>query len=120
MKDIKLMRIYDEPSDDDGYRILVDRLWPRGISKKDANLDEWEKEVAPSSELRKWFGHKAERFEEFSLRYCEELKEKEDTLNALRKIAENETLILLYAAKNPEINHAIVLKDVLLKDRFRK
>lgn len=120
MESIKIKRIYDEPSIDDGYRVLVDRIWPRGISKKAAALDEWIKEISPSTVLRKWFDHKEARFEEFSLRYCEELKEKEDSLNELRKIAKNETLSLLYAAKNPEINHAIVLKDVLLKDHFQK
>lgn len=66
MKEIKLKRIYDDPSGDDGYRVLVDRLWPRGVSKEDAKLDEWDKELAPSTELRKWFGHKEERFKEFS------------------------------------------------------
>ncbi|MEN6452613.1 MAG: DUF488 family protein [Prolixibacteraceae bacterium] len=65
MEPIKIKRIYDKPSDDDGYRILVDRIWPQGISKKDANLNEWNKEVTPSAELRKWFDHKEERFDEF-------------------------------------------------------
>lgn len=116
MKEFKIKRIYDEPSDDDGYRILVDRLWPRGVSKKAANLNEWNKEIAPSPELRKWFDHKKERFEEFAWRYRLELKEKEDLLNELRQAAKHETVSLLYAAKNPEINHAVVLKDVLLKD----
>ncbi len=113
MKDIKLKRIYDDPSDDDGYRILVDRLWPRGVSKEDAKLDEWDKEIAPSSELRKWFDHQEERFKEFSKRYREELKDKENDLDKLREIAEKKTLTLLYAAKNPEINQAVVLKEVL-------
>ena len=113
MGKIKIKRIYDEPSDDDGYRILVDRLWPRGVSKDDAKLDEWDKEIAPSSELRKWFDHKEERFEEFSKRYREELKDKENELGKLREIAKKETLTLLYAAKNSEINQAVVLKEVL-------
>jgi uncharacterized protein YeaO (DUF488 family) len=114
MGKIKIKRIYEEPSENDGSRVLVDRLWPRGVSKKDANLNGWNKEIAPSSELRKWFDHKKERFEEFAYRYREELKGKEDELNELRKIADNETLSLLYAAKDPEINQAIVLRDVLL------
>ncbi len=113
MKDIKLKRIYDEPSDGDGYRVLVDRLWPRGVSKEDAKLDEWDKEIAPSSELRKWFDHKEERFNEFSKRYREELKDKENDLDKLRGIAKSKTLTLLYAAKDPGINQAVVLKEVL-------
>lgn len=113
MEKINIKRIYDELSDDNGYRILVDRLWPRGISKKEANLDEWNKEIAPTTELRKWFNHEKEKFEEFALRYREELKEKEDTLNELRKIGNYKTLYLLYAAKDKDINHAVVLKEVL-------
>lgn len=83
MGKIKIKRIYEQSSADDGYRVLVDRLWPRGVSKKDANLDEWNKEIAPSTELRKWFDHKEERFDEFACRYREELNEKEDSLNKL-------------------------------------
>lgn len=115
MYTIYIKRIYDEPSENDGYRVLVDRLWPRGVSKKDANLDEWNKEIAPSPELRKWFDHKKERFEEFTRKYRLELEDKEDMLNELRQAAKHETVSLLFGAKNPEINHAVVLKDVLLK-----
>ena len=115
MKTIKIKRIYEDPSDDDGYRVLVDRLWPRGVSKEDAKLNSWVKEIAPSSELRKWFDHKQERFEEFERRYQEELKGKENELNELRNIADNQTLSLMYSAKNTEINQAVVLKGVLLK-----
>ena len=110
---INIKRIYDEPSDADGYRVLVDRLWPRGISKEAAKLNEWDKELAPSTELRKWFDHKSERFDEFFDRYQQELKGKEAELNKLRNKAENETLCLLYAAKDPELNQAVVLKEVL-------
>jgi len=113
MKTIKLKRIYDKPSDDDGYRILVDRLWPRGVSKAAAKLDEWDREIAPSTELRKWFDHKEERFAEFSKRYREELKDKGKALDQLREIAKKQTVTLLYAAKNPEMNQAVVLKEVL-------
>lgn len=113
MKEIKLKRIYDDPSGDDGYRVLVDRLWPRGVSKEDAKLDEWDKELAPSTELRKWFGHKEERFKEFSQRYREELKDKKKPLDKLREKANEKTLCLLYAAKDPELNQAVVLRDVL-------
>lgn len=113
MGKIKIKRIYDDPSDDDGYRILVDRLWPRGVSKEDAKLDDWDKEIAPSDELRKWFDHQEDRFKEFSKRYREELKDKENDLDKLREIAEKKTLTLLYAAKDTEINQAVVLKEVL-------
>jgi uncharacterized protein YeaO (DUF488 family) len=115
MESIKIKRIYDNPSVDDGYRILVDRIWPRGISKKDANLDEWNKEIAPSTELRKWFGHKEERFDEFGRLYCEELMTKTDELTRLKTLAKREVITLLYGAKNLAINHAVVLKEFLLK-----
>lgn len=113
MGKIKIKRIYDDPTDDDGYRILVDRLWPRGVSKEDAKLDDWDKEIAPSDELRKWFDHQEDRFKEFSKRYREELKDKENDLDKLGEIAEKKTLTLLYAAKDTEINQAVVLKEVL-------
>ncbi|HZK07166.1 MAG TPA: DUF488 domain-containing protein [Bacteroidales bacterium] len=115
MKEIKLKRIYDDPSADDGYRVLVDRLWPRGVSKEVAKLDEWDKELAPSTELRKWFDHKEERFDEFARRYREELKDKKEALDNLREKAKNKTLCLLYAAKDHKINQAVVLKEVLLE-----
>ncbi len=115
MESIKIKRIYDNPSDDDGYRILVDRIWPRGISKKDANLDEWDKEIAPSTELRKWFDHKEERFDEFGRLYREELMTKTEELSRLKTLAKREVITLLYGAKNPVINHAVVLKEFLLK-----
>lgn len=117
MKNIRIKRIYDEASEDDGYRVLVDRLWPRGVSKLVANLDEWNKEVAPSTELRKWFNHKEEHFKDFAILYQEELLEKEDELNKLREISKTEGLTLLYGAKDPEINHAIILKKVLLNSK---
>ena len=115
MKSISIKRVYDEPSENDGYRILVDKLWPRGVTKTRADLDEWNKEISPSTLLRKWFDHKPERFEEFSLKYKEELLLKEDELNRIRSIAKSEPVSLLYAAKDPKINHAIVLKNVLIK-----
>lgn len=115
MKHISIKRIYDEPSDKDGYRVLVDRLWPRGVSKEKAKLDEWLKELAPSTELRKWFDHKDERFEEFSKLYRYELTAKEIELEKLRAISEKEHLTLLYGAKDKQLNQAVVLRDVLLK-----
>ena len=113
MKPIRIKRIYEDAETEDGYRILVDRLWPRGVSKIRAKLDEWNKEVAPSTELRKWFDHQAERFEEFSSLYEEELKEKKEELEQIREIAEKQTVTLLYAAHDPKINHAVVLQNVL-------
>lgn len=115
MKTICIKRIYDEPSDKDGYRVLVDRLWPRGVSKTIAHLDEWDKELAPSTELRKWFDHKAERFDEFAKLYKKELQVKEKELNQLRVVAKSKPVTLLYAAKSPTINHAIILKNILMK-----
>tara|TARA_R110002167_G_scaffold210649_3_gene414966 strand:+ start:26123 stop:26491 length:369 start_codon:yes stop_codon:yes gene_type:complete len=114
MNTIDIKRIYDVPSNTDGYRVLVDRLWPRGISKKEANLDEWNKEIAPSTELRKWFDHKEERFTEFTQLYREELLAKAEELNRLRTIAKKMDITLLYGAKNSKVNHAIVLRDQLL------
>ena len=115
MEKINIKRIYDEPLEGDGYRILVDRLWPRGISKKEVKLDEWNKEIAPSTELRKWFGHKKERFEEFGHLYREELKTKTEELDRLKTVAKREVITLLYGAKFPAINHAVILKELLMK-----
>ncbi len=115
MESIKIKRIYDKPLDDDGYRILVDRIWPRGISKKAAALDEWNKEISPSTELRKWFDHTEERFDEFGRLYREELITKTEEINRLQTHAKREVITLLYGARNPVINHAVVLKEFLLK-----
>jgi len=114
MNTIDIKRIYDEPSSKDGYRILVDRLWPRGISKVNANLDEWNKEISPSTELRKWFDHKEELYDEFARLYREELLTKEEELNRLRTVAKKNYITLLYGAKDSKLNQAIVLRDVLL------
>ena len=113
MTEIKIKRVYEDPSDTDGYRVLVDRLWPRGVSKEEANLDEWDKNIAPSTELRKWFDHKEERLQEFTLRYKEELMSQKDALNRILKIAQTQKVTLLYGAKNSEINQAVVLKNIL-------
>ena len=113
MEPIAIKRIYEDSSKNDGYRILVDRLWPRGVSKEEANLDEWDKNIAPSTELRKWFDHKEERFQEFTLRYKEELMSQKDALNQILKIAQTQKVTLLYGAKDPEINQAVVLKNIL-------
>ena len=111
---IIIKRIYEDVDNADGYRMLIDRFWPRGIKKEDAKLDEWNKDIAPSVELRKWFDHKEERFKEFSKKYKEELLENStDEIERLRSIAKKKKLILLYGAKDPLINHAVVLLDVL-------
>lgn len=109
----QLKRIYENYSENDGYRILVDRLWPRGVSKDEARLDEWLKEVTPSTELRKWFDHDPNKFDEFSDRYKGELSQKEEVVDYLLKIAKKQKVTLLYAAKDEKHNHAIVLKEFL-------
>lgn len=109
MYPVKIKRIYEPISTGDGYRMLVDRLWPRGIKKEQACLDEWNKDIAPSPSLRKWFGHEPARFEEFSTRYIRELDGKKEELRRLRELAERKQLCLLYAAKNEVCNHARVL-----------
>lgn len=110
---LQIKRIYDEPADDDGYRVLVDRLWPRGVSKEDAQLDEWMKEITPSPELRKWFDHDPDKFEEFKKRYKHELASKDEPVEKLLDLAGDQTVTLLYAAKDETHNHAIVLKEFL-------
>ncbi len=110
---IKLKRIYDPVSPDDGKRILIDRLWPRGIKKEDARIDEWLKDIAPSEELRKWFSHEPSKWAEFKRRYREELKDKRELIDRLRSEAGKGTLTLLYAAKDREHNNAVVLKEVI-------
>ncbi len=113
MAGFQIKRVYDPPTKADGYRILVDRLWPRGQRKEEAKLDEWNKEIAPSTALRKWFDHQSARFEVFSARYREELAAKTADLNRLRDLAKKDRVTLLYAAKDEQLNQAIVLKHVL-------
>ncbi len=110
---IRTARIYDEASKDDGFRVLVDRLWPRGIKKADAGLDEWLKDVGPSKQLRSWFGHDPERFTEFARRYRAELKDNE-AFDELRSIVKKHTTVtLLFGAKDTEHNQAVVLAEAL-------
>ncbi len=111
--EIQIKRIYENASKSDGYRVLVDRIWPRGISKEKANLDEWLKDIAPSTELRKWFDHKKERFDEFSKKYFKELKNQPELVEKLKIIAAEKQLTLLYGAKNEKYNQAVVLKNFL-------
>lgn len=113
---LQIKRIYEPAQDGDGVRVLVDRLWPRGISKDKANLDEWAKELAPSTELREWFGHRPERFDEFSARYKAELDANPPAQKDLEEILEKSKgsmVTLLYGAKDPQINQAVVLKEYL-------
>ena len=113
---IKTKRVYDEVEKDDGIRVLVDRLWPRGIKKEGVKIDLWLKEVAPSIELRKWFSHEPSRWKEFCKRYKEELRmdeEKKIALSELTKIATRKKLTLIYSAKDKEHNNAVVLKKLL-------
>jgi uncharacterized protein YeaO (DUF488 family)/DNA-binding transcriptional LysR family regulator len=113
--DVRVGRVYDEPEPDDGTRVLVDRIWPRGLAKDKARLDQWCKQVAPSTELRKWYSHDPERFEEFGRRYREELKDAEraQALKHLRELAKSGTLTLLTATKHAEISEAAVLADLI-------
>ena len=110
---LTIKRIYESPSKDDGLRVLVDRLWPRGVSKEDAELDLWLKEVAPTPELRTWFGHQPGRFEEFSERYRSELETNPALDELLDAARGTKAVTLLYGARDPEHNHAVVLRDVV-------
>jgi uncharacterized protein YeaO (DUF488 family) len=111
--DVRVKRAYEPASPKDGYRILVDRLWPRGVSRQRAQLDEWDKDIAPSAELRAWFGHRPDRFEEFRRRYVEELRSRPDRIAELRRRAREGTVTLVYSARDAEHNDAVVLADVL-------
>lgn len=112
---IKIKRIYDSPSADDGLRILVDRLWPRGVSKERAHIDYWYKEIAPSIELREWFGHKQEHFKEFENKYKKELEQQTELLKKIKDTSAKQSVTLIYAAKDTEMNQAVVLKKILEK-----
>jgi len=111
--DVRLKPAYEPAAPSDGHRVLVDRLWPRGVSKQAAMIDEWERDLAPSAELRRWFGHEPGRFPEFRRRYVEELRAHRSSLTALRRRARDGTLTLVYAARDPEHNDAVVLAEVL-------
>jgi uncharacterized protein YeaO (DUF488 family) len=109
----KLKRVYEEPSPEDGFRVLVERLWPRGVTKERADLDLWLKDVAPSPELRKWFSHEIAKWEEFQDRYAAELKTEEAALDLLKQKGKEGTVTLLYASHDEEHNGALVLKRYL-------
>jgi uncharacterized protein YeaO (DUF488 family) len=110
---VRTKRAYEPAERADGYRILIDRLWPRGVSKGEAHLDEWAKDLAPSPELRRWFGHDPARFDEFRRRYRDELAAHEGELDALRRRARSGTVTLVYGARDTEHNGAVVLAELL-------
>jgi uncharacterized protein YeaO (DUF488 family) len=111
---IKVKRVYDEWLPDDGYRVLVDRLWPRGLSREAAHIDLWMRDIAPTTELRKWYGHQPEKWPEFQERYRRELTERGQLLDLLRDVERHrKTLTLLFAARDEERNQAQVLAEVL-------
>lgn len=116
---VRVARVYDPPGAEDGVRVLVDRLWPRGLKKADAAVDHWCREVAPSTELRKWYGHDPARFDEFTTRYHAELDEPERAaaVAALRRLSRHNTLTVLTATKDVEISHAAVLSALLVGGR---
>ena len=110
---IRIKRVYEPASADDGVRILVDRLWPRGVSKADAAIDRWMKDIAPSADLRRWFGHDPDRWREFHRRYVQELRQHEAELNELRALGRKRPVTLLYGARDEQHNDAVVLKELL-------
>ncbi|MBV8457667.1 MAG: DUF488 domain-containing protein [Acetobacteraceae bacterium] len=114
-EDIRLKRVYEPPAPEDGVRILVDRLWPRGLSKEKAAVDHWMKEIAPSAELRKWFGHDPDRWAEFRRRYMEELHQHTALLEQIRELASERRVTLLFGAHDQDHNDAVVLAEVLVK-----
>ena len=111
---VRIKRAYEPPARGDGARVLVDRLWPRGVSKADAGITQWMKDVAPSSELRKWFGHDPARWEEFRRRYRAELAARKALVADLRKLARKGPLTLVYSARDQAHNQAVVLRETLL------
>jgi uncharacterized protein YeaO (DUF488 family) len=111
--DVRAKRAYDPAEDGDGYRILIDHIWPRGISRERARLDDWARELAPSDELRKWFDHVPERFEEFRSRYRDELTNKRGRIEELRRRAREGTLTIVYAARDREHSNAAVLAELV-------
>ncbi len=113
--DVRLKRVYAEPADADGYRVLVDRVWPRGVSKDRADIDEWLKDVAPSTPLRQWFGHDPDRFEEFADRYRKELRGCEALTQLRQRCRDQDVVTLVYSAKDTQHNQAVVLRGLLTR-----
>jgi uncharacterized protein YeaO (DUF488 family) len=112
---IRIKRVYEEPDNDDGVRILVDRLWPRGLTKEKARVDLWLKEIAPSTELRKWFDHDPKKWKSFRGRYETEIRHKDDLIKVLNQKAREGTITLIYGARDEKQNEALVLKQILEK-----
>jgi len=111
---IKVKRVYDPPEEDDCFRILIDRLWPRGLSKQKAKLDSWMKDVAPTNDLRHWYSHEPEKWQEFQKKYKEELKPKRDLLLEIKRLEkEKGTITLVYSSREADINNAVALKIFL-------
>lgn len=113
---IRVKRVYDPPAPEDGYRVLVDRLWPRGLKKADAAIDQWLKDVAPSTPLRKWFGHDPAKWDEFRRRYAAELDANPEAVALLRERAAAGTVTLLFGARDREHNDAVALQDYLASE----
>jgi uncharacterized protein YeaO (DUF488 family) len=116
MTNIRIKRAYEEPDREDGTRILVDRLWPRGLTKEKARIDLWLKDVAPSTELRKWFAHDPAKWAEFRSRYLQELKGNKEQLSLLRQEVAKGTATLVYGAKDQQHNEAVILQRLLTKE----
>jgi len=112
---VKIKRVYEPVSKNDGKRVLVDRIWPRGLKKEEARLDEWLREIAPSTELRKWFGHDPKKWPAFKKKYEKELKSHFETIKRIRAEAKKKTVTLLFSARNEDQNQAVALKDILSK-----
>ncbi|WP_305042291.1 DUF488 domain-containing protein [Geoalkalibacter sp.] len=117
MKPIRIRRAYDAPEPEDGYRVFIDRLWPRGVARNRLEYDLWLKDIAPSPELRRWFGHDPRRWEEFRRRYGAELADKSETVRELLARVTKQPLTLVYAARDRQHNHALVLKEYLEQQR---
>jgi uncharacterized protein YeaO (DUF488 family) len=115
--DVRLKRAYEPAASSDGHRVLIDRIWPRGVTREEAQLKEWARELAPSTELRRWFGHDPARFAEFRRRYTEELGTHEEKLRELRRHARHGRLTLVYGARDTEHNDAVVLAEILRRGR---
>ena len=113
MVEIRLKRAYEKPAPDDGLRVLVERLWPRGLSKERAAVDLWMKDIAPSPELRRWFNHDPAKWDEFQRRYRAELRQNKDVVDELRQKCRDRTVTFVYAARDEQHNSALVLKDSL-------
>jgi uncharacterized protein YeaO (DUF488 family) len=116
---IQIKRVYEHPDKDDGMRILVDRLWPRGLTKKKASVDLWLKDIAPSTELRKWFAHDPDKWKKFRGRYQTEIRNNHDLIKALKQKAREGTITLIYGARDQKHNEALVLKQFLEKGEQR-